>query len=127
MPAEIEIFVGDVSDVEARVLARYIAPPGVEAEGDPNGPVVISGTLRGPFCEGTRTLPAKFEFRDAASGDARLAEAVVPDPCLWSRELPHVYHVDVEAQRAGRVLAKYQGAIGLQRTSPRRPYDFSTE
>ena len=55
MSSDIEIVVGDVTDVEARVIARYRgAVPGI----------VLSGSLRGPFCEKARTLPAEFEFRD---------------------------------------------------------------
>jgi hypothetical protein len=123
MPSQIEISVGNVSDMQAQVWARYVASPASAAEGR----IIVSGTLRGPYCEGTRTLPAQFEFRAVGSGDDPLAEAVVADPCLWSAELPHVYHVDVEARQGNRVLATYQGTIGLERTSRRRPYDFSTE
>ncbi len=107
MTAEIEISVGDVNDVEARVYARYV---GVEAEG-----VVLTGTLRGPYCEGSRTLPARIEFRDA--GQPGLIEALVPDPCTWSPELPHVYHVDVKARNGERVVAAYHGEIGLRRAA----------
>lgn len=117
----IEIFVGDVTDVEAHVFARY---HGVRAE---NNLLVLRGTLRGPFCENSRTLPADFEFRDVLAGQGAdvIAEAVVPDPCTWSEELPHLYHVDVEARQGERVVAEYHGQIGLRRLAPRRPVDFA--
>ena len=53
MTNEIEIFVGDVTDMEARVFARYCGADHV----------MLRGTLRGPFCEKARTLPADFAFR----------------------------------------------------------------
>ena len=116
MVEEFEIAVGDVSDVEARVIACY---RGLE-EG-----IKLSGTLRGPYCGTSRTLPAEYAFQDMSrDGDAR-AEAVVPDPCLWSAEMPHLYQVDVEALQGDRVIAEYHGTIGLRRMSPRRPVDFA--
>jgi beta-galactosidase/beta-glucuronidase len=105
MNERIEISVGDVNDVEARVFARYT---GAEI-----GDVQIRGTLRGPFCAGSRTLPAVIAFRDA--GEPRLAEAVVPDPCTWSPELPHVYEAEVIAMANEHLIAEYHGTIGLHR------------
>ena len=46
---------GDVTDMEARVIARYRGA---------GSRIVLRGTLRGPFCEKARTLPAEFAFRD---------------------------------------------------------------
>jgi hypothetical protein len=113
MPSQIEIFVRDVSDVEGRVFARYQAPD----RGDDGGePVALRGTLRGPYCEGTRTLPAEIAFRDLGPKDRGLAEAIVPDPCVWSPELPHLYQIDVEARQGDRLVAEYHGKIGLRGT-----------
>ena len=112
----IEIFTGDVSDVEARVYAPYHGP----AEG-----VALRGTLRGPYCENNRTLPAEFAFRDLTENKIARAEVVVPDPCMWSAEMPHLYQVDVEAVQDSRVIAEYHGEIGLRRLAPRRPVDFA--
>ena len=111
MDQSIEIFVGDVNDVEARVYARYVGA----ADGSGMEPerVVLRGTLRGPYCERSRTLPAEIAFRDA--GKPGLIEALVPDPCTWSPELPHLYQADVEARQGQRVLAEYHGTIGLRR------------
>jgi hypothetical protein len=106
----LEIYAGDVNDVEARVYARYLGVAGDRAE-----PVVLRGTLRGPFCEGTRTLPAVIAFRDLGPQQIGVAEALVPDPCTWSPELPHVYQVDVDATLGDRTVAEYHGAIGLRR------------
>ncbi len=114
MSSNIEIIVGDVTDVEARVIARY--------QGPMNG-VALRGTLRGPFCEKARTLPAEFEFRDF--GESNRIETVVPDPCMWTPELPHLYLADIEARTGDEIIAEYHGTIGLRRLGPRRPVDFA--
>jgi beta-galactosidase/beta-glucuronidase len=116
MASDIEIVVGDVTDVEARVIARY--------HGATKG-VALSGSLRGPFCEKGRTLPAQLMFRDFSDGDRVQAEAVVPDPCMWTPEMPHLYQADVEARQGDKVVAEYHGTIGLHRLAPRRGVDFA--
>jgi hypothetical protein len=126
----IEIAVGDVNDVEAHVYAIF--PASSTAGGYSDDRIEISGTLRGPFCDAARTLPAEYSFRpvtehglDASQAVAPhanqvVAEVIVTDPCLWSPDLPHVYHVDVEVRQVGRVLATFHGQVGLRRTAPRR-------
>jgi beta-galactosidase/beta-glucuronidase len=116
MSSNIEIVVGDVTDVEARVIARY---PGAAKD------VVLHGTLRGPFCEKGRTLPAEFEFRDFGNHKGVQIETVVPDPCMWTPEMPHLYQADVEARQGEKLVAEYHGTIGLRRLAPRRPVDFA--
>jgi hypothetical protein len=132
MTSAIEIFVDDVNDVEAHVYARYLGDMSSRGDSPSAEPIELLGTLRGPYCETSRTLPAEFVFRrhvepraqssqaEGPIGNAALAEAVVPDPCLWSPELPHVYHANVEARQGGRVVAEYHGQVGLRRTTPRR-------
>jgi hypothetical protein len=114
MSTEIEIIAPDVTDVEARVIARYV--------GTMTG-VALRGTLRGPFCEKARTLPAEFVFRD--TGKKAQVETLVPDPCMWTPEMPHLYQADVEAWQGDRLVAAYHGTIGLRRLAPRRPVDFA--
>jgi len=110
---EIEITVGDVNDVEARVYARYSAP--TSAAVVKSEPIVLHGTLRGPYCETARTLPAVFMFRAVPSASPPTAEALVPDPCVWSSELPHLYQADVVAQQGEQIIAEYHGTIGFRR------------
>jgi beta-galactosidase/beta-glucuronidase len=116
MSSNIEIVVGDVTDVEARVIARYC--------GSATG-VVLSGSLRGPFCDQARTLPAEFEFRDFGNSNGAQIETIVPDPCMWTSELPHLYQADIEARQGEQLVAEYHGTIGLRRLAPRRPVDFA--
>jgi beta-galactosidase/beta-glucuronidase len=112
MPGDLEITVGDVSNVEARVIARYAGAAGHSVQ--------IRGTLRGPYCAGMHTLPAEYAFRESAAGEAAQAEAIVVDPCVWTPEMPHVYQADVEARQSDRIVAEYHGQIGLRRLQPRR-------
>ncbi|MEX0614239.1 MAG: hypothetical protein WD738_20415 [Pirellulales bacterium] len=114
MPDTIEIFVSDVNDVEARVFARYVGAAEDRAEAEP---IVLRGTLRGPYCAGSRTLPAEIAFRDLGPQQIGLAEALVPDPCTWSAELPHLYQADVEARQGERMVAEFHGTIGLRRAT----------
>lgn len=112
----IEITVGDVTDVEAHVIARYT---GRES-------VTLCGKLRGPFCERAQTLKADFPFTEPSAALARnVAEAVITDPCMWTPEMPHVYQVEVQAMDGNRLVAEHQAAIGLRRLAPRRPVDFA--
>ena len=122
MSDEIEIFVGDVNDVEGRVVARFkparSGQVGAEA-------IVLRGTLRGPYCEMARTLPAEIAFRTAEGSGLVTAEVRVPDPCVWTPEVPHLYQVDVEARRGDRVVAEYHGRIGLRRSPNAKPRSAS--
>ena len=101
--------------MEAHVFARYAGPENVE----------LNGTLRGPFCEKARTLPADFPFRKTNAQSPSTVEAIVTEPCLWSREMPQLYHVDLQAVQGERTIAEYHGTIGLERVAPRRPVDFA--
>lgn len=100
----IEITVGEVSGMAARVRARYTGPDNVE----------LRGTLRGPFCESARTLQAEFPFRDLGPDRPGNAEAVIVDPCLWSEELPHMYRAEIEAVCDSKVVGTFRGSIGLR-------------
>jgi hypothetical protein len=116
MESQIEITVGDVTDIEARLVARYLGPSiGIE----------LRGTLRGPFCEHARTLPAELAFHKTGGSSAAGAEAIVPDPCMWTPEMPHLYQADVEAIRGNEIVAEYHGPVGIRRLAPRRPVDFA--
>ena len=50
-----EISVAEVSEVEAKVLVRY--------HSNTDEPIVLRGTLRGPYCERAHTLSAEYPFR----------------------------------------------------------------
>jgi hypothetical protein len=115
MNNKIEISLGDVTDMEAQVFARYTGPESVE----------LTGSLRGPFCEIAKTLPAVFPFRKTAALPPSAVEALVTEPCLWSPEMPQLYQVDLQAVQGEKTIAEYHGTIGLERLAPRRPVDFA--
>lgn len=81
---ELQLFYGDANEAEARI---YAALPREELSADSR----LSGELLGPFCRYSHTLPAKIRFADRGPGKTLLAEAVVPDPCFWTPELPFLY------------------------------------
>jgi hypothetical protein len=114
MENQIEISVGDVTDMEARVYARFRGEQ----------PATLEGTIRGPFCDRGRTLPADFAFRATAELPEAM-EALITEPCQWTAEMPHLYCVDIVARRGDEVLVEYHEMIGLHRLAPRRPVDFA--
>ncbi len=118
---EIELEVGDVSNMEARVYVRYRGVAG--GAGEPGASIVLRGALRGPYCENAHTLPADFAFRDLGPAKSAAAEAVVTDPCLWSVDLPHLYQADVQAIRGEEIVAEYHGKVGLRPTGPVKTWE----
>ena len=119
MADAIEILVGDVNDVEAQIIAR-IVDESTNNRSSASEAIVMRGTVRGPFCNQAQTLPAEFKFRDLGPQQGGIAEVVIPDPCLWSPELPQLYQVDVAAFRGEQIVAEYHGQVGLKRATPRR-------
>ena len=114
MQSQIEISIGDVTDMEARVYARFCG----------SEPATLEGTIRGPFCDRSRTLPADFPFR-AVAAQPESVEAIITDPCMWTPEMPQLYQVDVVARRGDAIVAEYHEMFGLNRLAPRRPVDFA--
>ncbi len=110
--AQLEIFFGQASDAEARVYARL---PGAEFAG-----CRIAGRLLGPECRFAQTLPATIPFRDRGPGAAPLAEAIVPDPCFWTPDLPFLYRAQLEIHGAGPEIEKIERPFGIRRLGCRR-------
>ncbi len=104
----LEIFFGDASDAIARVYARLPRP----TKGAPA--LRLEGALAGPHCMYAETLPATARFADLGPGETLLAEALVPEPCFWSAEMPHQYDADVRLTRAGEVLARARRPFAIR-------------
>lgn len=109
-----EIVVSDVSEVEATIRVRYGGPASES--------VALRGAIRGPYCERAHTLRADYPFQ-ALADEIASAEAVVTDPCTWSEELPHLYHLDVAAMQGEATIDEYHGEVGLRRTNPIKNFD----
>jgi hypothetical protein len=103
----LEIFFGHASDALARVYARLRGPEATEG-------LKLFGTLAGPDCLYAQTLPATFSFVDLGEGNSLVAQAVVPEPCFWSPQMPHQYRADVRLQRGGETVARAQRQLGIR-------------
>ena len=104
----LEIFFGAASEAVCRVYARLDL-----LDGDAS--LRLGGTLTGPTCAYSQTLQATFQFIDRGPGRSLLAEAVVPEPCFWTPELPHVYRADVELRHGDEPLARVERTVGIRR------------
>jgi hypothetical protein len=85
---EPQLFLGDASDAEARV---YAVLPRAGLCDDAR----LEGELVGPRCRYSQTLPGRIRFVDRGPGPTLLAEAIVPDPCFWTPDLPFLYSVEL--------------------------------
>jgi hypothetical protein len=105
----LELFFGETSDAVARVYARL---RGFDLGAE------LSGNLTGPSCMYAETLPARFALVDRGPGGSLLAEAVVPEPCFWTPEMPQLYQANVRLRRDGNVLARAERLLGLRALGP---------
>jgi hypothetical protein len=108
-----ELFFGRSSDASTYFYARLSALP---EEFAAMGDCVLSGEIKGPYCQTGRTLPATVPFRPLEEGaPALLARAVVPDMCHWTPDQPHLYRVQLRLQRLSSVVAQSRREWGLRR------------
>jgi hypothetical protein len=103
----LEIFFGAASETMCRVYARIDFP-------QPLDRAQLTGTLTGPTCLYSETLPATFSFVDRGPGESLLAEAVVPEPCFWTPEMPHLYRAEVQLRDGGKLLAQVECTFGIR-------------
>ena len=75
------------------------------AGSSPSDQLQLTGTLAGPSCLYAKTLQATFSLVDRGPGESLLAEAIVPEPCFWTPEMPQLYQADVQLRRRGEILA----------------------
>lgn len=122
---ELEVFFGDANNAEARIYARLpsdAAPAGAK----------LAGRVVGPQCAYASTLSAAIRMNpkrsqaEAAGANVGwgaapraicadlLAEAIVPDPCFWSPELPFLYRVEVELHQGSDLLASTTHTLGIR-------------
>lgn len=108
---QLEIFFGDANNAEARIYARLpsdAAPAGSK----------LAGRVVGPQCAYASTLSATIRMNpkrpQTEAGADLLAEAIVPDPCFWSPELPFLYRVEVELRQGPELLASTAHALGIR-------------
>ena len=108
MNFEPQLFAGDSSDAIARV---YAALPRAGLPADAR----LEGELVGPYCRHAKTLPARIRFADRGPGPTLLAEAIVPDPCFWTPDLPFLYSAELRVAAGDDTTATIQTPLGIRR------------
>ncbi len=104
----LEIFFGEASDTLCHVYARLRGPEAGQG-------LQLAGSLSGPSCLYAQTLPATFRWVDRGPGPSLVAEAIVPEPCFWTPEMPHQYQADVQLRQGSHVLSRAQRPLGIRR------------
>jgi hypothetical protein len=52
---------------------------------------------------------------DRADRNQLLLEAVIPDPCFWTPELPFLYRVQIELRRGAEIIERVERLVGIRR------------
>jgi hypothetical protein len=110
----LELFHGEATPAEARVYARL--PRKQKIDG---ATIELAGNLIGPSCEFAQTLPARIPFVQHRLDDRLLAEAIVPDPCFWTPDLPFLYRAELELRAGGDPAGKIDQTAGIRRLGVR--------
>lgn len=112
----LELFYGAASNNLARIYARVAANGAFH---EPYQELSLSGFVRGPECEYSRTLPATSPLVAQAPGESLLAQAIVPDPCFWTPDVPSRYQVQVELRRGKAVIDTVERELAIRNFGPR--------
>jgi hypothetical protein len=78
-----------------------------------SGVAQVSGVIRGPYCEFTKTLTADFAFRPTAINDA--VEALVMEPCYWTPQLPFWYDLRLKMKLQDGTESEENLTAGIKR------------
>ena len=109
-----EIEIADASNVALRLLVHAPTPVFLDSQVSAPHRWQITGSLTGPFCKDTHTLPATLPLRETVGSPGLHAEVVVPDPCFWSAETPYLYRLRIEIARGDTPFSHEEQMIGLQ-------------
>ena len=104
---KLDVFFGAATDTLARIYARMPRPA--------ERALILRGKVTGPQSAYAHTLPASFPLRDMGPGLSLLAEALVPEPCFWTPDLPNLYRVEVELCKGDQTLASTSRTFGIRR------------
>ena len=113
-----QVFHGAASAAEARVYARLpLAALPAEwrhLQANTATRLKLAGKVTGPTCAYAKTLDFSVPVVDRGPGETLLAEAIVPDPCFWTPDLPFLYRVEIELKSGNELLAKFQTEFGIR-------------
>ncbi len=100
-----DLFFGQSTQTQAHVYAEYAGdcPDGSE----------LTGTITGPYCQHSRTLPATVVLESLGCGIPLLARAVLPDPCFWSPGMPFLYEMNLEVRQRGNCIQRVERQFGM--------------
>lgn len=118
MQFEWTVFFGDAADAEARVYV-LATPIGADADASALDGLKFIGRVEGPKCRYSHTLPARIPVRfrgvrTTAGHSELVGEAIVPDPNMWTPELPFLYRAIVEVRRGDEIVAAYEQDFGIR-------------
>src|SRR4029079_5155229 len=82
----------------------------------------LTGSVTGPRCLNTRTLPTTAHFCDLGAGPTLLSRASVIDPSYWSPDVPSIYDVQIDLRRGGEVLATARRELGFKALGVKERY-----
>jgi Glycosyl hydrolases family 2 len=108
----VDLFFGSADPAQARVYAAVTLAANHQHELDQ---FQLSGHLIGPTCDFAHTLPARIPFVPRKTDNTLLAEAIVPDPCFWTPELPFLYRADLQLTKKQTVVQQHNGIVGIRR------------
>jgi hypothetical protein len=114
----LQVRLGPCDDMRAAVFVGVDRPPGSD------GAARLTGTLSGPECRRSWTLPTTTDFGDLGpdpSGRSAvlLARAILTEPSYWTPELPNRYRLEARVLQGEHVLGSCELHIGLRRSGVR--------
>ncbi len=74
----------------------------------------LTGDIYGPQCRRSHTLPARYTFEDQGPGSSFLAQAILPDPCFWSDQVPSLYQATWQLSPPQETTIQQQALLGLR-------------
>jgi len=109
----IAVVLGRCDELRAEVYVR--AGVGLNA-----ADLRLDGTLRGPECRGTHTLPATAPLVDRGGGaGGAVGRALLTEPSYWTPELPSLYLLEARLCAGPRELRSFVLRVGLRRLGVR--------
>lgn len=117
--AAVVVVLGPCDTMRAEVFVGVAIP-----DAEPGRGLRLEGTLTGPRCRGTTTLPMTARLAGlpaAADGPAsRLVDgiagrAILTEPSFWTPELPNLYQIDLRVREGDRDVAVHRAVVGLRR------------
>jgi len=111
--SQLDVFYGELSPSGASVYVRLPRPKDDAAW-------KLTGTIVGPRCFNSRTLPATAYFCDLGPGPTVLSRGLVLDPSYWSADVPSIYDLTIDLRRGDQIVATARREVGCKALGVRR-------